>query len=109
VLTGSGAELDAVCPPRSDVMPSEAVLVAVAPEIAPEILPEDPDLDDAFDFMGAARPKKIPKDPGAGYILNRLRTLDPETFDEEYSKKCELKRQPILMTDDDIAKARVKG
>ncbi len=55
-------------------MPSEAVLVAVAPEIAPELGPEDPDVDDVFGFMGAARPKKVPKDPGAGYILNRLRT-----------------------------------
>lgn len=63
MLTGSGEELDAVCPPRGDVMPSETVLVAVAPEIAPEMPTEDPDLDDAFGFMGSARPKKVPKNP----------------------------------------------
>ena len=109
MLTGSGDELDAVCPPRSEVMPSETVLVAVAPEIAPEVLAEDPDVDDVFGFMGAARPKKVPKDPAANYIVNRLRTLDPETFEDDFSRKCELKRQPILMTDDDIEKARAKG
>ena len=63
MLTGTGDQLDAVCPPRSEVMASETVLVAVAPELAPEVIPEDPDLDDAFGFMGAARPKKVPKNP----------------------------------------------
>ena len=108
VLTGSGDELDQVCPPRSDVMPSQTVLVAVAPEVV-ELVPEDPDLDDAFAFMGSARPKAVPKDAAANYVLQRLRAVDPDTFDENYSKKCELKRQPIIMTPAQVERARIKG
>ena len=42
-------------------------------------------------------------------MVNRLRTLDPDTFEDDYSRKCELKRQPVIMTDDDIKKAAEKG
>lgn len=109
VLTGSGKELDAVCPLRMEAVPAQSVMVATVPELeAPPTEAED--MDEFLGFLGSARAKgTADKDVASNYTLQRLRTLDPDTFDDQFSKKCELKRQPILMTPAQQERARAKG
>lgn len=97
VLTGKGAELDAVCPPRVE---REAPVAAVAPTVPtepemPALEAVDDDLAAYLDQMGSAR---APVDPTFNYYTARLRTADPDTFDLTYPRKCESKRQVLLMT-----------
>jgi hypothetical protein len=109
-------DLDKICPARMQTVASESAVIQT------NVVDEDALVDDAFaDLLGdfdaeKEEPKKeeaeeprttldVANQPSTiyNYFANRLRSFDPETFVEKsgYSKKCDQKHQPVVITSND--------
>ena len=109
-------ELDKICPARMQTIASESAVIQT------NVVDEDALVDDAFaDLLGdfdAEKEEPVKEEPEEprttldvanqpstiyNYFANRLRSFDPETFVEKsgYSKKCDQKHQPVVITPED--------
>ena len=109
-------ELDKICPARMQTVASESAIIQT------NVVDEDALVDDAFaDLLGdfdAEKEEPVKEDveepkttldvanqPSTiyNYFANRLRSFDPDTFVEKsgYSKKCDQKHQPVVITPED--------
>jgi len=109
-------ELDKICPARMQTVASESAVIQT------NVVDEDALVDDAFaDLLGdfdadkeepvkeeveeAKTTLDVANQPSTiyNYFANKLRSFDPETFVEKsgYSKKCDQKHQPVVITPED--------
>jgi len=113
-------ELNAICPTRVLTVPVETAVIKINTETVDEAVVNE--YDDLFDesFDPTAKTEDVEEESVAetttelvatvskqltnyGYFHGRLREFDPQTFPEksEYPKKCNLKKQPVILTEKD--------
>jgi len=115
------SELDKICPPRLQKVDVESAIIKTNDEsLDVAALNEYDDLfDDSFnpDEKMEDEEESVAETTAAsetlatiakqstnyGYFHNKLQEFDPETFPEKsnYPKKCNLKRQPVVLTEKD--------
>jgi hypothetical protein len=108
------AEIDAVCPKRMEEVPRVEVHVEEAfdPDFAEFALEEKDEPEPEPDAPAQVQKIVVPdkKRTAYKYFSDRLEKFDPDTYNSkhpnyEYPKKCEQKHQPLIMSDNEIAKA----
>lgn len=118
VLTSDSEELNKICPPRLQKVEVESAVIKTT-----EVL-EDAVENEYDDLFGESAVEEVPEEDekesvaetgpetlatsskqvtNYGYFHGKLQEFDPETFPEKslYPKKCNLKRQPVVLTDKD--------
>jgi hypothetical protein len=120
--TPDSKELDKICPPRMQTISSETATISTS------IVDHDAVVDESFadlleDFgeeqeepeKDTEKIKEVPlgvaNQPATiyNYFKNRLKSFDPETYVDksDYPKKCEQKRQPVVLNPDDKKRLEV--
>ena len=116
-------KIDSICPKRVERVVSETTNISIKDEE-----PDSALLDEYADFFAEVKEEEekevvSEKEPEPeqristeekgktiySYFNNRLKQFDPETFHhsaKEYPKKCEQKKQPIILSDKDLERLK---